>query len=38
MGKKKKKPPSKLETIKTIVEILAGIASIVSLIVQMLKG
>lgn len=38
MGKKKKKPLSKLETIKTVVEILAGIANIVLVIYTMLKG
>ena len=38
MGKKKKKPPSKLETIKTIVEILAGIAAIVKIVFDVLKG
>ena len=38
MGKKKKKPSSKLETTKTIVEILAGIAAIVKVVFDMLKG
>lgn len=39
MGKpKKKKPMSKLETVKTIIEILAGVANIVSVIHAMLKG
>ena len=38
MGKKKKKPLSKLETIKTVVEILAGIANIVLVIHTILKG
>ena len=38
MGKKKKKPSSKLETAKTIVEILAGITAIVKAIHEMLKG
>lgn len=39
MGKpKKKKPESKLETAKTIVEILASIANIVLVIYTILKG
>ena len=38
MGRKKKKPLSKLETVKAIVEILAGIASIASAVYMMLKG
>lgn len=38
MGKKKKKPLSKLETIKTVVEILAGIANIVLVVHTLLKG
>lgn len=38
MGKKKKKPLSKLETAKTVVEILVGILSIVYTIWQMVKG
>lgn len=39
MGKpKKKKPMSKLEIIKTIVEILAGIANIILVIHTLLKG
>ena len=38
MGKKKKKPSNKLETAKTIVEILAGITAIVQAIYEMLKG
>jgi len=39
MGKpKKKKPESKLEIAKTIVEILAGIANIVLVIYTILKG
>ena len=39
MGKpKKKKPESKLEITKTIVEILAGIANIVLVIYTILKG
>lgn len=38
MGKKKRKPQSKLETIKTVVEILAGIANIVLVIYTILKG
>lgn len=38
MGKKKKKPSSKLETTKTVVEILAGIVTIVKLVYDMLKG
>ncbi len=33
-----KKPSSKLETAKTIVEILAGITTIVKAIYEMLKG
>lgn len=35
---KKKKPESKLEIIKTIVEILAGLANIILVIHEMLKG
>jgi len=39
MGKpKKKKPKSKLETARTILEMLAYIAAIASAIHQMLKG
>lgn len=39
MGKpKKKKPESKLETAKTIIEILAGVANIVLVIHTILKG
>ena len=38
MGKKKKKPLSKLETIKTVVEILAGIANIILVVHTLLKG
>lgn len=38
MGSKKKKPSSKLETLKTIVEILAGITAIVKAIYEMLRG
>lgn len=38
MGKKKKKPSNKLETVKTIVEILAGITAIAKAVYEMLKG
>lgn len=38
MGKSKKKPSNKLETLKTIVEILAGITAIVKAIHEMVKG
>lgn len=38
MGNKKKKPSNKLETVKTIVEILAGISTIVYTISELLKG
>ncbi len=38
MGKKKKKPSSKLSTIREIVNILAGIATIIKMIHDMLKG
>ena len=38
MGKKKKKPSNKLETVKTIVEILAGIAAITKTVQELLKG
>lgn len=38
MGKKKKKPSSKLETVKTIVEILAGITAIAKTVYEMLKS
>ena len=38
MGNAKKKPSSKLDTAKTIVEILAGITAIVKAIYDMLKG
>lgn len=37
MPKQKKKPSNKLETVKTIVNILAGIASIVKIISELLK-
>lgn len=37
MGRKKK-APSKLEKVKTVVEILAGIASIILAIHTLLKG
>lgn len=36
--RKKKKPQSKLEVVKTIVEILAGIANVVFIIHSILKG
>ena len=35
---KKKKPPSTLDNIKTVVEILAGIANIVLAVYTILKG
>ena len=38
MGKNRKKPQSKLETVKTVVEILAGIANIVLVVYTILKG
>ena len=38
MGKPKKKPSNKLETIKTIVEILAGITAIAKVVYEMFKG
>ena len=39
MGKpKKNKPPSKLDILKTVVEILAGIANIVLVVYTILKG
>ena len=38
MGKKKKKPSSKLDTIQKIVSILAGITTIIKMIFDMLKG
>ena len=38
MGHKKKKPKRKVESLKTIVEILAGIANIVLAIYTILKG
>lgn len=38
MGKRKKKPSNTLETIKQIVEILAGLTTIAYTISQMLKG
>jgi hypothetical protein len=38
MGKKKKKPKSKLETVESIVTILAGISSIGFAIYSILKG
>lgn len=38
MSRQKKKPSNKLETLKTIVEILAGITAIVKAIFEMFKG
>ena len=38
MGKKKKKPSSKLDTIQKIVNILAGITTIIKMIFDILKG
>ena len=38
MGKKKKKPKSKLDKIKAVVEILAGIANIALVVHTILKG
>ena len=38
MGKKKKKPSNRLETVKTIVEILAGITAIAKAVYEMFKG
>lgn len=38
MGNKKKKPSNKLETVKTIVEILAGLTTIAKMVYEMLKG
>ncbi len=38
MENKKKKPSNKLETVKTIVEILAEISTIVYTISELLKG
>ena len=38
MGKKKNKPSSKLDTIQKIVNILAGITTIVKMVHDMLKG
>ena len=38
MGKNRKKPQSKLVTVKTVVEILAGIANIVLVVYTILKG
>lgn len=38
MRQKKKKPSNKLEAAKTIVEILAGIASIVKTVFDLFKG
>lgn len=38
MGKQKKKPKSKSEEVKTVVEILAGIANIILVIYTILKG
>lgn len=38
MGKQKKKPSTKLETVKTIVEILAGITAIAKAVYEMIKG
>ena len=35
---KQKKKPSKLETIKTVVDILAGIATIVKMTFEIIKG
>ena len=37
-NKKKKKPKSKLETARTILEMLAYIATIASVIYQLIKG
>lgn len=38
MGKPKKKAPGKLETIKTVIEILTDIAVIVGVIYELLRG
>ena len=38
MGKKMNKPSSKLDTIQKIVNILAGITTIVKMVHDMLKG
>ena len=38
MGKKKKKPKSTLDKIKTVVEILTGIANIALVVHTILKG
>lgn len=38
MGKKKKKPKSKLEIVRTVFEILAYISTIVTTIYTILKG
>ena len=38
MGKQNKTPLKKLETIKTVVDILAGIAAIVKIVLDILKG
>lgn len=38
MRRKKKKPKSKLDTMNTAVQILAGIANIAFIIYQVLKG
>ena len=38
MGKKKKKPSNKLQTVQSIVNILAGIATIAKTIYDILKG
>lgn len=38
MGRKKKKPQKKVETLKIAVEILAGIANIILVIYTILKG
>lgn len=38
MGQKKQKPQNKLEKLKTVVEILAGITNIVFVLWQLFKG
>lgn len=38
MSKQKKKPSNKLEILKMIVDILAGIATIVKVIIELIKG
>lgn len=38
MGNKKKKPSNTLKTIAEIINILAGITSIISFVKEMLKG